>query len=159
LILNTPERLGLFIQKRAISDLARMGARRGGSGRWGDRPLLGIGGDGGAATRGTRPESTVILPVVGGTVDRQLDSIESVPSYFFPDFDVCSPESVGRLSPAHLYDFCNRRPREGLKPLLIVKIDFVVIATAFWLECGPCQPSHLRCPIARVRSQPFKSSR
>jgi hypothetical protein len=85
-----------------------MGARRGGSGRWGDRPLLGIGGDGGAATRGTRPESTVILPVVGGTVDRQLDSIESVPSYFFSDFDVCSPESAGQLRPAHLYDFCNR---------------------------------------------------
>src|SRR5271170_2051233 len=69
-----------------------MGQLKRGSGRWGDRPLVGIGGDGGAATRGTGPESTVILPVVGGTVDSQLDSIASVPSYFSSNFDVSSPD-------------------------------------------------------------------
>jgi hypothetical protein len=151
---RVPDRIGLF-----ILDLFRMGVRRGGSGRWGDRPLVGIGGDGGAATRGTRPESTVILPVVGGTVDSQLDSIVSVPSYLSSNFDASSPIAPSlwsrvSLSRAHLVSCGASAAERAHDP----QIDSVVIAPAFSLECGPCQPSHLRSPSARDRFRRYKSS-
>src|SRR5271154_6360615 len=113
-----------------------MGRTKGGSGRGGDRPLVGIGGDGGAATRGTGPESTVIVPVVGGAVDSQLGSIVSVPSYSSANSTCLRPNLPARF----------------------VQIDFVVIAPGFSLECGPCQFSPLRSPSATDRSQPCKSS-
>src|SRR5271168_4371256 len=108
-----------------------MGRTKGGSGRWGDRPLVGIGGDGGAATRGTGPESTVIVPVVGGAVDSQLGSIVSVPSYLAWNSTRVRPATPTRFAP----------------------IDSVVIAAAFSLECGPCQPNLLRFPSARDLSR------
>jgi hypothetical protein len=119
-LLNTPGRFGLLIHERGVSHSQNGSAKRG------ERPVGGPAarghwGDGGAATRGTCPESTVILPADVGTVDRQLDSIASVPSYFFSNFDLSSPANVGPLRWAHLCAYHPSHRSGSLKPLLAGK--------------------------------------